>query len=283
MRLMHFAFLVVVLLSVSGCESSETSKFTCDDGSLVDDLSQCNFIPTTTTLHFTDKVMKCEELPLGEDRDICMIMVAVEAKQTDLCKRIQDPGWQKICFTKLNATQLMPSTSSTTSTTSSTTSSTSTTSTTLLCGNGIIDDGEDCDTGTLCHDFDGVCSLLGEQRKIAICLDGTSCQWNIQTNIADSRFDLGRCNGCFGPSHVKACDCVENLQVLNYTTTTLKTGHYKCSGGKCQYVASGGNDDCVMNRDCFHYSCDSGTCEKVDEPGNTTCESNFDCMTIWEE
>ncbi|MFH1055002.1 MAG: hypothetical protein V1744_02785 [Candidatus Altiarchaeota archaeon] len=275
-----FVLSLVLCVLVCGCieEAEVKGKQICPDGSVVDDLILCK--PTTTADNYAAKVKGCEKIPGGEERDVCFTSLAVDYRRVELCDKVNDTEWIFECYGRLNSTYLMPFITTSTSSTVTTTHST-TTSTILLCGNGVIDAGEVCDPGALCGGYDGVCKIL-YNGKLAICLYENNCDYNSQTTTAGRRYDLGRCEGCNGPTLEYPCTCLGELQPTNTTTTTLKEGHYACSDGQCLWTAGNGTEECTVNRECFHFECEDGECILDKTPGNNTCTGAQDCITIWD-
>jgi hypothetical protein len=112
-------------------------------------------------------------------------------------------------------------------------------------------------------------------------LDGGECNQDSQTTTSGRRFRMGSCNGCLGPADANACRCREYFPPTSTTTTTLRTGHYRCSGGRCILVDGVGADECGRNKDCFHFRCKNRACILDRSPGNDTCEDNVDCISVW--
>ena len=176
-------------------------------------------------------------------------------------------------------------TTSTTSTTTTEPTTTTTTTTTIsLCGNGLLDPGEECDTGNLCPHADGVCAQTAEDNKIVYCLQDAACNHDTEYFTQGRAFNLGGCRACYGPKHKDMCTCTQpNALRGTTTTTTLSEGHYECSNGLCVRTQGPGDDECLRNIQCYHFTCENGDCVMVKEPGNSTCTNNFNCITYWEE
>ncbi len=238
--------------------------------------------PPTASIKVVE-LPKCLSIQEIEPKAMCIVLFAKHKEDPKICENILDREWKMICYRELGENSLADAlTTTTVTTTSTTTTSTSTTSTSILCGNGIIDAGEDCDVGVTCTYANGVCSH-DENKRRAICRYNETCDWQTAISTQSIKIDMGECNGCFGPTHPFGCLCIETPKLNRTTTTTLPDRwYYGCNEGACIVVEGNGTHECLKNSHCFHWECSGELCEIVTEPGNSTCQANVDCITIWD-
>ncbi|MBU0762123.1 MAG: hypothetical protein KKD39_03795 [Candidatus Altiarchaeota archaeon] len=273
---------IVALVLYSGCTGEKAEKYKCSDGSEAVDPLLCPHTKAPKP-SVESRLTGCINSS-GEKRDTCISLLALEYQNSSLCFEIESIGWRNTCFIKTNASDQVVKTTLTTSSTVRVTTSTSTTTSTLLCGNGVLDSGEECDVGKLCMGLDGVCYFVTDLRDKYVCLINSTCDLETQLYVGKNAHDFGQCTGCYGPNHVLSCKCIKNLQVERTTTsTTLPVGYYGCLEGACTFIAGVGNSTCIQNRDCFHFECKEGACVIVKEQGNDTCHSYAECFSIWDD
>jgi len=226
--------------------------------------------------------MECMDIPSVDRKSMCLVLAAESMNEPKVCELIDDREWKMVCYKELGEDALAQALTTTTSTTTTSTTTTSTsTTTTIVCGNGRIDWGEQCDIGLLCEHADGVCSYR-EMNSRAICLYNSTCDWNTEVSTVGMDFDMGRCNGCYGPNMTEECRCIETPKWNETTTSTMpRWWHWGCKDGKCEVTNGEGPDECLKNSHCFHWECENKECKIVKDPGNSTCSTNIDCITLW--
>jgi hypothetical protein len=170
----------------------------------------------------------------------------------------------------------------------------STTSTTVAkCGNGLIDPGEDCDIGMLCKKGDGVCAITNATKAIAACMANGSCEGSLRA-AATGKYDLGGCDGCFGPKDIRGCHCIPQTLLRKTTTSTIARSpkpkttttlfknattvfgdyHFACNLGKCVKVDGKGTSQCMTDPQCQHKECKGAECVLVNGPGRDKCDAS---------
>jgi len=224
----------------------------------------------------------CKVFNDGEKRNACAVSVAENKSDVSICDGLDDVLWKIICYKQLNATDKLAAIKTTTTRPSTTTTTLRATTTTTLpaCGNGRLDNGEECDVGSLCSHADGVCSIMG---GVAVCLYNTSCDWSIQYSTDGKDYNMGPCTSCYSPNHKFGCMCFRAGVSPGLTTsTTLSGGHLSCVNGLCKWVKGEGENECSRNMQCYHFECEDKECKQVMEPGENECEKNIDCETWYD-
>ena len=277
---------------VCGCLEGPT-RYVCGDGRKVDSPGDCTEAKaTTTTSRALKDLAECDKIEFDENRYACMANAAIKYKDLSVCDRIEDGTWKWVCYDKLNKSGVLGTFELPTTTARKarrqTTTSTSSTTTTIKCGNGAMDEGEDCDPGTLCQGLDGVCSILPGEPRLVTCMANGKCDWNRQV-MAEGAYDMGKCIGCFGPNATDPCLCMESPKVNN--TRKVSTGwrdvtenpvekvyHKVCFEGHCTKADGDGKDECILDNQCRHNECVSGKCWMVRTPGRNTCVNDEQCQ-----
>lgn len=158
-----------------------------------------------------------------------------------------------------------------------------------VCGNGIVDGGEQCDVGG---------GLINGVRYGAAkdtcplsysCRSDCTCQPGIVTprcgdgyisgpeQGANEECDLGGRQGaptlpdtCPPPTHCSyICRCEEE---------EVDDGmHYECVEGGCMLVEGEGQNECLYDYNCRHYECQDEECVEVFTPGENECLTSETC------
>ncbi len=270
--------LVASFVVMSGCFDTEDKTYTCADGKNVSNALLCQIRKPPMTQPGVNLDV-CKNVS-GEEKDTCISLIALEHGDRRICSMVESLEWRNICYLKLNATDAIVSTSIVTTTVPAPRTTRSTTSTTLLCGNGVLDEGEECDIGSMCKGMDGLCSLVGLKNDRFVCLSGETCNWNVELSASGYTYDMGSCIGCYGNSQTYECTCMREIRPLA-TTTTLAVVSSKCDNGICVWSEVDGPVECGQNRDCFHFECEGLECVMEKTPGNNTCTQSAECMSIW--
>ncbi|MFH0863298.1 MAG: hypothetical protein V1875_09780 [Candidatus Altiarchaeota archaeon] len=294
--------LIVALAVMCGCLGG-TETYTCPDGRQAQGPEECmSRGVVSTTLGYNARIRQCEGEYDDEFRFACLTNLAIDASDLSLCDRMGNMTWVRYCYGKLNMSHILPPEEATAlpaavSTTLQVTSTTTTS--TLPCGNGILDEGEECDIGGICPKADGVCSISPTAWRLAVCLYNTTCEWDTQVAVMGG-YDLGGCSGCHGRGSPQACACIRQL-VLNSSTikttpgakindtqfaesgrgsptTTAHQYHTECSGGLCRKVDGKGIDGCTTDSSCRHNECVGGKCVMVRSPGVNGCKADVECV-----
>ena len=264
-----YVFIMIIFLCmVGGCLNQPEPEFSADDFA---------YQPVVRA------DVDCSKIAVEEDKKSCFIIEAIYKNDSSICESFEDVDWKIFCLRQLGEDEMADSYTTTTTSTVSTTSTTGifwTTTTTIKCGNGVIDWGEDCDIGSLCEHADGVCNIRPD-LGLATCLVNKTCVWSIRYPLSGVDYDLGKCNGCYGKDHERACKCFGVINEL-ITTTTLEPHHLKCSSTECIKVLGEGVDECQLNSDCFHWECKGKSCVLTAGAKEDSCESDFECMSIWD-
>jgi hypothetical protein len=284
--------LAVAALAVlaCGCVAAGAPRYTCDDGSVVTYSDECppeaddtvSAVETEAALH------ECDKIDFAEDKYACYTNSAIDSGNLTVCERIGDNVWKYVCYKSLNATWpygpiVLPTTLPRPR---RTTTTTSTTTTTTLCGNGVIDAGEDCDPGKICPGGGGICGIIQGPSKLASCLVDGRCDWNHQVTVAGA-YNMGQCMGCYGTENRTACTCIQPT-VINGTSGVWSGGgagptdsevvyHNECEDGLCRKVEGKGTNKCSDSDGCRHFECVNGKCIMVRSPGMSLCASDATC------
>jgi len=293
-------FLAAVL--ISGCIGGEGEKFRCDDGSFVSNPLECKAAAKPKA--DPEKALKVCDGLRSDDRHACYTNVAVKDGDLSVCDRIDDREWVRFCYGKLNMTPTWvedapEETSSTNPRT--TTTSTSTTIKPIVCGNGVLDEGEDCDMGRVCAGSEGVCGIASS-GLLATCQYAGKCDWSSQTSLA-GEYDIGMCLGCYSPGTDNQCLCIGQKTIGRNTTGKKTTSgakitnstawaagqksnyddggeivyHKECSGGRCLNVKGAGANECTDDTKCRHHECTGVRCYLVMTPGTDSCKADAEC------
>ena len=144
-----------------------------------------------------------------------------------------------------------------------------------VCGDNIIDEGEECDDGNL-ENEDG-CSILCKE-EISPCIRDDECSI---TQICENNFCVNKCiSDAACPSEKPVCDldtgrCKSlNEQCDNDGTCELGETEESCPNDNCGTVLE---DECTTDSDCLSSLkpiCDNGICVEESTAG---CESDDDC------
>jgi hypothetical protein len=285
---------VAAVMMACGC-MSQSNMATCPDGTTVSDLLYCPGGAPTTTVNIQAVLAECDRFKSDDDRNGCYTNAAASVSDLGVCDRINNSEWRWVCYDQLNQSSVLGPLDISTTTLKSrpraTTTTTDTTTTTLsLCGNGVIDEGEECDPGALCKGDDAVCGISGTQRLVTCMAEGI-CDWNSQ-NPATGAYDLGRCNGCFREKNESACKCLgqQVVDVLNITYTVggvVKTEnpppgltYHVCQEGRCLKSTAPppiGTGECSGDSGCRHTECVKSKCTMFRTPGPSTCTEDAQC------
>lgn len=148
-----------------------------------------------------------------------------------------------------------------------------------LCGNGVIDVGEQCDSANLNGQ---TCTSQGYTGGTLACsptctfntTSCTACTSDSQCAAQNKVCTAGKCVTCTNPS----VDCNEPAQCYQSSGAV-------CNGtGTCNYLPAGAGTTCDTNaNDCSTQTCNgSGTCNSANRPNGQICYSGSNagaCLT----
>ncbi len=292
-------FLAAVV--IAGCTGGEAGMFKCGDGSYVSDPLECKAAAKPKV--DVEKALKVCEGMRSEDMHACYTNVAVKEGDLSVCDRIGDREWTGFCYAKLNMTSPWGEEAveeTVDAQPEATTTSTSTTVKPADCGNGIVDDGEECDMGRVCAGSEGVCGV-SSSGLMATCQYAGKCDWSGQVGLF-GEYDIGQCLGCHSPGTDYQCLCISQTVEPSNTTGKAKPGakvtnstswaagqksnyddggevayHKECSAGRCLKTKGEGVDECADDGACRHYACTGGRCYLFMTPGSSSCKTNEEC------